>query len=87
MENLSFVGWLRRQRRRADRVGDLARDYIADASKRPPSGRSLGFDDLHARLVEAHASAGAFEALADADQEYRSRTEGMRAWRRPVRAQ
>lgn len=78
---LSFSVWLRRQNRRQDPVGDLARDFILDAVGRRPHGGPVTFEVVRERLRDIGADRVAFDALARADVEYRSRTEGMGAER------
>lgn len=62
----TFLGWLRRQARRDDPIGDLAKDTINDR-RRP---RGLTPDSLYDRMVDAGACEQAFDALVEARLEF-----------------
>ena len=69
---ISFVSWLKKQRKRPDPIGDLARE-VTDCLKEcvlaaSPELRSIG--DVRAHM-ESHSAYGpALDALDDAVEEY-----------------
>ena len=65
---MQFVPWLRRQHRRDDPIGDLARDVRAD---RVHTGRMQTYRGLW-QYLEPHACEKALKALERAHAEYRS---------------
>ena len=62
----TFLGWLRRQAKRDDPIGDLAKDTIEDR-RRP---RGLTPESLYNRMVDVGACEQAFQALVDARREF-----------------
>lgn len=65
---MSFVEWLRKQTRRRDPVGDLARDARADHSW-PPQGKPSR-SRYHGYLVRQGAIPAALDALDVAWEEW-----------------
>ena len=79
---MTFEKWLKRQRRRDDPVGDLARDLISDIGKNRRSiaaawldrekffAKTITFVKLREHLNDVDACPGAFDALDRAEKEY-----------------
>jgi hypothetical protein len=65
---VTFVDWLRKQRRRRDAIGDLARDTRADDHWPPPGKPSRS--RYRGYLVQQGAIPAALEALDDAWDEW-----------------
>jgi hypothetical protein len=68
---LTFTRFLRRQRRREDPVGDLARDWIADVGRGKPRG-AYKLPALLRYLEDRNACQGALDAAEHAWREWQA---------------
>jgi hypothetical protein len=71
MKKYRFIPWLRRQVKRDDAIGDLARDAFVSSSD---AGRSLL--SLESHMFGHHASPKAWDALEEAKKEYEEYASG-----------
>lgn len=69
----TFGTWLKRQAHRDDHIGDLAQDFLSDLRR---TGHGVPSQwtphHLHQRLTYLDACTEAFDALSDAEAEWRS---------------
>lgn len=69
---MTFWQWLRQQKKRNDRIGDLARDAVVDSTF---PRRARRRETLKIYLESCNACAGAIEALDAAFQQFRVDTQ------------
>jgi hypothetical protein len=72
----TFGQWLKKQTRRQDKVGDVARDFIAkNGEGKNCCSRFQSYETIHKHICSEHgASQSALKALEAAYAEYRSIT-------------
>jgi hypothetical protein len=73
MKKQTFWQWLKRQKRRADPVGDIARDAIADVHPRQRRGSTVSWWREHI-TTEHTACDAAVDALERAGREYQRKS-------------